>query len=53
MEHKICQCGHEHEGRACILCDCAAFVPVKRYRDKKPKVRPWLRRLVKKMDMNQ
>ena len=52
MKHSICECGHEHEGRACILCDCPRFVLKKRTTDRGPRVSAMIRRMVRKMDMN-
>lgn len=59
MEHELCQCGHDSRvhnihDQFCIACDCPSFTLARRYRDnKKLRVRTWLRRLVRKMRMDQ
>lgn len=52
MVHKICECGHEHRGRACILCDCPIFRQARQLTDKKPRVSNYIRRMVRRMNMN-
>lgn len=57
MQHNLCECGHDKRvhgqfGQPCLGCDCPAFSQGKVYRDRKPRVSRFLKRLTRKFDMN-